>query len=186
MNDAIVHFVIGSSPIITIFPYFMLYNAHNRLPEDDKDECKISFSTLCLGLPFVYGLLFAMLYNCCSFIPRKTKNTYTRFIVCGALSSMMVSILLHYIFHIHEDWFHVENPSMVHVGTLVFYLVLYYTIGQWVRAQILYGPTPSSPSSPPSLSVLPSAPPSAVGKYNSPSVNPVSAKFDAIAAKASK
>ncbi len=146
MNDAIVHFVIGSSPIITIFPYFMLYNAHNRLTDEERKSSRISFQTLCVALPILYGMIFAILYSCCGFIPRKTGNsTYTRFIICGSLTSLLVSLLLHYLFHIHQEWFGIENPNLYHIGTFVFYLVLFYTIGQWLRAQLLYGPPAKTP-----------------------------------------
>lgn len=184
MNDAIVHFTIGTCPVITIFPFFILYNVHNRMTDEERENCKISFNTLCLGLPIAYGIIFAMVYSCLSVIPRKTKNTYTRFVVCGALSSLLISLILHYVFHIHDEWLNIQNPSMAHIGIFIFYLIAFYTIGQWLRSQILYGPSPKAPLSSSSIQ-LPSAPPSAVGKIHSPSVGSGS-KFDAIAAKATK
>ena len=186
MNDAIVHFVIGSSPIITVFPFFILYNAHNRLSEEDKENCKISFNTLCMVIPFLYGTVFAVLYAALSaIIPRKIKNIYSRFIICGALSAMIISLIMDHILHIHTDWLNIENTNMYHVCTFIFYLILYYTVGQWLRSQILYGPTPKSAPSSPSLKPL--APQSAVGKIHSPSVNSASAaKFESLKQKVNK
>ena len=51
-----------------------------------------------------------------------------------------MSLLLQFVFHIHEDWLGLENPMLFHIGVGIFYLVLFYTIGQWVRGQLLYGP----------------------------------------------
>lgn len=194
MNDAIVHFVLGSSPVITIFPFVMLYTAYNNLTPDERENSRISLSTLCITLPFMYGIIFAMLYNVLSIIPRKTKDTYTRFVVCGALTALIISLILHYVFQIHTDWLKLENPTIYHIGIFVFYLAVFFTIGQWVRAQVLYGPTSpssssssSSPSSP-SSSHMPVQPSVNIPKMYSPSVNTAASasKFDAIQAKANK
>lgn len=147
MNDAIVHFAIGSCPLITIYPYFILYQSYNRLSEEEKSNVNVSFSTLCITLPILYGILFAVVYHLSSFIPRKVNNSiYLRFVVTGALSSMLVSIFLDYVFNVHRQCLHIDNTMMYHIIVFVFYLVLYYTIGQWFRAQLLYGPGAPTPS----------------------------------------
>lgn len=161
MNDAIVHFVLGSSPIITIFPFLCLANAYEDLTVEEKEESKISPTTLFIVLPILYGVLFAIIYNLLEIIPRKIRNDYMRFVVCGALAASLVSVILHYALNIYHHWFKIENPLMFHVGVFIFYLGVFYTVGQWVRAQVLYGPpkpksvkqilSPPSSSTPSSL-----------------------------------
>lgn len=153
MNDAIVHFVLGASPVVMLYPYLVLHSAHRNMSEEERQKTRISVDTLFFVLPIVYGLLFSMLYNCCGFIPRKMGDTYFRFIMCGALASLGTSLLLHYLFRIHTDWIKTTSPMACHAAVFVFYLIVYYTIGQWLRAQVLYGPTagssdgaPTSPS----------------------------------------
>lgn len=182
MNDAIVHFTIGSSPLVTIFPFMILYSAYSKLSDEEKEDSKLSFTGLAVLLPIASGVVFAILYNLLgSIIPRKVQNKlYLRFVVCGALSALVVSMVLQSVFHIHEDWLGIQNPLMFHVLVLGFYLVLYYTIGQWLRHQLLYGPTqPSKSSSPSSSSSTSLSGTSSLGGGKS------SAVFDALANKAS-
>ncbi len=158
MNDAIVHFTLGSTPIVSIFPLIVLSNAYSRMSDDEKEGSQLTIQTLCIALPVMYGLFFATLYSCLGIIPRKIQTTYVRFIVCGALASLCIGLILDYVFHVHEDWLHISNTYIFHIGTFLFYLCLFYTIGQWLRSQILYGPTPSSP--PPTLASRSSSSPS--------------------------
>lgn len=147
MDDCIIHFTIGSCPLVTIYPYFMLYQAYNNLTDEEKENSPVSFSTLCITLPVIYGLLLAAVYQLTPFVPRKVNNSiYFRFIVAGAISTTLVSILLQSLFDIHRKWFKVENPINVHIAVFMFYLVFYYTVGQWFRAQILYGVGAPKPS----------------------------------------
>jgi drug/metabolite transporter (DMT)-like permease len=193
MNDAIVHFTIGSSPIVTIFPFMILYSAYGKLTEDEKDESKLSFASLAVGLPIASGIVFALLYNSLGgIIPRKVQNKlYLRFVVCGALTTVVLSLVLHYVFHIHEDWLEIQNPLFSHILVLLFYLLLYFTIGQWLRGQLLYGPqkpSTSSSSGSSSGSGSSSSPPvstSAVSTTSSSGGGKSSAVFDALANKAS-
>jgi hypothetical protein len=180
MNDAVVHFVIGSCPLITIFPYFVIANAHNRMSDEEKDDAKISFNTLCCLLPFTYGIVFAMVYSCLGLVPRKTKNIYTRFVVSGAITSVIISLLLHYVYHIHDEWLELQNPNFCHILVGLFYLVFFYTVGQWIRSQILYGPTKPSSSIP--SNIYNTSPASS----SSPSSSPIVKKFEEISAKANK
>lgn len=148
MNDAIVHFTLGTSPLLFLVPYFMIGNAYSQLTEDEKEDSMISFTTLVIGLPIVFGLVFALVYNYLGFIPRKqSKQLYLRFVFSGALAALLVSLLLHYVFHIQDDWMQVENTAMFHGAVFIGYLVYFYTVGQWIRYQVLYGPPSSSSSS---------------------------------------
>jgi hypothetical protein len=147
MNDAIVHFVIGSSPILTLFPYIGLYSSFHQLPDNVQDLEWARFQRASILLPLLSGTFFAILYSTLSIIPRKTKEVYTRFIVCGALAMTFVSIVYDYVFQIQSEWMHLENTIPFHVLVFIFYLVTYYTVGQWLRGQLLYGPTTTSSSS---------------------------------------
>lgn len=178
MNDAIVHFTLGSSPVLCLFPLLILYGAYNKLTDEEKENSRVSFSVLALVLPIIYGILFAMLYSVGGFIPRKTPGAvYLRYVLCGAIATSLVSMLLEYVFKVYDEWFGIENAFHIHVGVGLVFLVIMYTIGQWIRKQVLYGPTPtpsSSSSSPPPVMKPPS---SSSGKSDSAS------KFDAIASK---
>jgi len=175
MNDAIVHFVIGSSPIVTIFPCFVVYNAWIKLTPDEKAQTKFSFEDVCVIIPIVFGVSFALSYYFLQIIPRKTKDIYTRYVVCGAIAGVIVSLVCHYVFRIQTEWMGLENPNSSHIIVGVFYLALFYSVGQWLRSQILYGPTSSSGSSS-SSSSPPSSSSSPPASMTSPSVT----KFDAI------
>lgn len=186
MNDAIVHFTIGSSPLITIFPFMILYNAYAKLTDEEKEDSKLSFAGLAVMLPIASGVVFAILYNVLGgLIPRKVQNKlYLRFVICGALSTFVMSLILHYVFHIQEDWLDVQNPTMFHLLVLAFYLILYYTIGQWLRYQLLYGPAqPASKSSSSSSSSM--AVPVSTSSTSSSGGGRSSALFDSLANKAS-
>jgi nitrate/nitrite transporter NarK len=189
MNDEIVHFVIGSSLFITIFPLLYLYTAFDRLTETEKRKSRISFNLLSICLPIAFGLGFAMMYRLLSgVIPRKTGDIYTRFIVCGAINALFISLILEHILSIYTDWLKVPNPLLCHLCITLFYLIVFYTLGTWIRAQILYGPQPTSSSSSyssysqPSPSYQPSSSPS-----SSPSIpksdSAASDYFDALKSK---
>jgi hypothetical protein len=190
MNDAIVHFVIGSSPIVTIFPYFVVYNAWNKLTPDEKKQTKFSFEDVCVVIPILFGVSFALSYYFLQIIPRKTKDIYTRYVVCGAIAGVIVSLVCHYVFRIQTEWMGLESPNSSHIIVGIFYLALFYTIGQWLRSQILYGPTApsSSSSSPSSSSSSSSSSPSSSGGGNPPPslTSPSVTKFDAIKNAATK
>ncbi len=181
MNDAIVHFVIGSSPIVTIFPYFVVYNAWNKLTPDEKSQTKFSFEDVCAVIPILSGFFFAISYYFLQIIPRKTKDVYTRYVICGAIGGIVVSLACHYVFRIQTEWMGLENPNSSHIIVGIFYLALFYTVGQWLRSQILYGP--SQPSSGSSSSGSSSSGSSSSGSSSSPPAgltSPSVTKFDAI------
>ena len=58
----------------------------------------------------------------------------------------LISLILHYIFHVQDRWLKMESPEICHLLTPIFYFVLFYTLGVWMRQQILYGPAPGSPT----------------------------------------
>lgn len=151
MNEAVVQFTLGTCPLITIFPFIFLARAYNEMTEDEKETTGISLTSLLIGLPILYGVTFAFLYTGMSFFPRKTSNgIYLRFVMSGGIAGLCMSFILHYFFNIYEEWFHIENVNMIHIFVFLFYLIYFYTIGQWIRYQVLYGPQPPKRISPPS------------------------------------
>jgi O-antigen/teichoic acid export membrane protein len=138
-NDAIVHFVIGSSFFITIFPYLILFFAYKKLTPEEQKESKISLETMCLLLPFFFGISFAVSYRCLKIIPRKNGETYTRFIVCGGISAFIVSLIFDFVLNIQQGWLHMENTTMCHILIPIFYIIVFYTIGIWIRSHLIHG-----------------------------------------------
>jgi hypothetical protein len=134
-------------------------------------------------LPLIFATTFAIVYNISGIIPRKIRDIYFRFVICGGLSAMIVSLISHYVFNIYHDWMEVENPLNYHIGIFILYTVMFFYIGQWTRSQVLYGPTPTAVKSQPSSPSLSVAPPSAMGRIHSPSVKGNAAMFDKIALK---
>lgn len=148
INDAIVHFIIGASPVVTIFVYIILLHNYYTLTQEEKDEIGSDLVLLFFLLPVLYGIIMAILYICLGSIPRKTSNgIYLRFIISGALASVVVSLLCHYCSTSYNALMKIEDVAMFHVLVFVFYIVFFYTVGQWLRAQLIYGPTPTKSSS---------------------------------------
>jgi hypothetical protein len=149
MNDEIIHFIIGSSLFITIYPYFYLLYIYQYIPDKEKSKHVISLSSLLFLLPVMFGLFLAIVYKITEpIIPRKTnQGIYLRFIVSGSISSLIVSLICHYVFHIQDTWLRMENPESSHIIIPIFYFVVFYTVGVWIRGQILYGPQPTTSSS---------------------------------------
>lgn len=141
MNEAVVHFTLSTCPLITIFPFVLLTQAYNNLSEEEKENTKVSLTSLLIGLPILFGILHAILYLGMGFVPRKTsEGIYLRFIVSGSITALIISLIMHYIFNIYNEWFEIENINMMHIFVFIFYLIYFYTIGQWIRYQVLYGP----------------------------------------------
>lgn len=141
-NVDIDYFIIGSSPFIVLYPCIYLYHAYSRLTQEEKDDSTISVETLLILLPLLFGgglVLFNKLLA--PIIPRKIHDSYyPRFIFAGVLTSFVLSIIFQYIFHIQDTWLHMSNPELSHIIVPVFYLVVFSTLGIWMRAHILYGP----------------------------------------------
>lgn len=117
------------------------------MSEDEKLSLSISLETLLFFLPIVYGILFAVVYRTLSIIPRKYETFYIRFAICGALAAVLCSLVLHYGFNFYDEWVECDTPEMCHIAVFAFYLVLYITVGTWLRTQLLYGPQAPSSSS---------------------------------------
>lgn len=167
MYEDIVHFIIGSSILILVYPMLYLYNAYNQLTEEEKLSLRISYSTWMLIFPLMSGFIFACMYRCLYMVPRKYNNFYIRFIISGVVTSLILSLLCHYVFHIQDVWLKLEHPESSHVFVPIFYAIVFMTIGVWLRALILYGPPESSSNSSMFVNTSTSAP-------NSPSLAPYS------------
>lgn len=145
-NIDIIYFIIGSSPFIVIYPWIYLYNAYSKLRPDEKEHSVISFETLAVLLPIFFGIgviFFNRILE--NIVPRKLeiRNTayYPRFIISGTITSLTISLLLHYGFHIQDRWLHMDNPHVSHLIIPLFYFIVFATLGIWLRAHILYGPS---------------------------------------------
>lgn len=158
IDEEIVHYVIASSIFITIYPFIFIYTGYQNLTPLEKEEYSKTFTGLVFALPILFGVLFALGYRLLGFVPRKYNNIYIRYIVAGATTGFLVSLILHYVFHIQDRWLKMENPEASHLLAPIFYFILFYTFGVWVRAQILYGSAPPSSTSSPSLPKPPSIP----------------------------
>ena len=143
MDKALIHFVIGSSPIMMIFPYMLLYHSYHDLTPDEQDSVSIHLETILMTLPLLYGVTFAICFQVFTFIPERTQNgLHPRFILSGGLAAGLVSLIYHYCFRIHTQWLKCDFPHLFHIGVVLFYIMVYYSLGEWIRSQILYGPQP--------------------------------------------
>jgi len=146
VDEELVHYTIASTLFITLYPYIFIYCGYQNLTPDEKEIYQNQFCLLMFLLPVLFGIIFALSYRCMGFIPRKVKDIYIRFIVAGAWTGFLISLILHYIFHVQDRWLKMESPEICHLLTPIFYFILFYTLGVWMRQQILYGPSPTSPS----------------------------------------
>jgi len=140
----VVYFIIGTSPFIIIYPWLYLYHAYSKLSLHEKDESVISFETLTLLLPLLFGFGIPLMNRLLELlVPRKieflNRYIYLRYIVAGTLTSLLISLLFHYVFHIQDKWLRLENPNISHIIVTVFYFIVFIFIGSWLRSHILYG-----------------------------------------------
>ena len=147
MNDAIVHFTIGSSLFMTIYPCLFLHYGSSQADPRDLETSLVSPPMLMYCTPVIFGALFAFMYAYMGFVPRKYNDFYVRYVVAATAASFVMSILYHYVLHVQDRWFGMEHPEMSHIVVPLFYAGLFSTIGLWLRSQILYGPSPTSSSS---------------------------------------
>lgn len=146
LNDALVHMTIAASPLMSIYPCIYIYNCERELSEYAKSQLQISCETLMITLPLAFGILFALLYNLLTIVPRKYNDVYFRFIFSGALAAALLSVMLQW-FNVQKDMMHIEDPMTCHISVFIFYLFVFTVFGSWYRKQILYGPKQSSSAS---------------------------------------
>jgi hypothetical protein len=156
MDEDITHYMIGSSIFVTLYPLVYLTFAHNKLSDEEKENLRVSLPTVCLMIPILFGLLFTITYRIITFVPRSTSGgLYLRFVVAGAVASLLLSLIAHYGFNIQTDWLHMENPHVSHMFIPIFYFVLFYTVGLWFRAMLRYGTAKPITSGKPTTSPSP-------------------------------
>lgn len=152
LNEEVVHFTIASCVILTIFPMIYFTYLYEQLLPTDKERLKFSCSMFNLLFPITYGVVFAIMYRILFFIPRKFPEnadsysaTYVRFVISGAVAIVLISVVVDYFY----DVYNILNIDAInaHSVLFVYYLFLFYTIGSWLRMQILYGPAPKKSSS---------------------------------------
>lgn len=147
-NDMIVHFVLGSCPVITFIPVAILCSQLHILTPRDRERCIVSPEWIIAVSPLVVGALFAVLYYHAGIVPRKLYGQYCRFVLCGAIASTLLTVLIRILL---GDTFDVlcggSIPWAWHGGAFLFYIIYFAMVGQWMRYQVLYGPQPSASTS---------------------------------------
>lgn len=144
VDEELVHYTIASTLFITLYPFIFIYFGFQNLTPEEKIDQQSKLTLLIFLLPILFGLIFALSYKVMTFIPRKMKNIYLRFIIAGAWTGFLISVIMQYVFHVQDRWLKMENPEVCHLFAPVFYFVLFYTLGVWMRQQILYGPVSTS------------------------------------------
>lgn len=155
LNDLIVTFTLTASPITSVIPLGILYHVYSTLTPSELKNVP-SLHILTWLTPTLLGAFHAILYVLLeNVIPRKVNNTiYLRYIVTGALAVLAVASVYHAWFDIFVGVMKYENPMMCLASVFVAGLVFFYTIGSWVRYQILYGPPTPTLQSPTPTSIL--------------------------------
>lgn len=185
LNEEVVHFTIASCVILTIFPMIYFTYLYEQLLPTQKEQIKFSCSMFNLLFPITYGIVFAIMYRILFFIPRKFPEnadsysaTYVRFVFSGAFAILIISFVVDYFYNIYSI---LEMDAInAHAVLFVYYLFLFYTIGSWLRLQILYGPAPkkTSYSSYPSSPSISSSFPKPVENSNTNNVSSGNQKDD--------
>lgn len=131
MSDTILLFLIANSILINIFPLILLNQMNDLLTEEEQKEMWISPTLMYVVIPLLMGILFPLLYaNIPGFIPRKLNNIYLRFNLAGAMSALLISILLQSSMGLY-DKLDFENPILVHLSVFVFYFIIFQLVGIW-------------------------------------------------------
>jgi hypothetical protein len=127
-SDYIKIFVITSSIVFTIFPVLYLNNAYKQMTEYERDQLSLSFPSMMILLPILFGVTFTLIYaNFSSMLPLSVQSF--KFFIIGAVSGAVVAVILNYGFNVSEQWLKRSRSlqSTLYMG--VFYGVLLYVIG---------------------------------------------------------
>jgi hypothetical protein len=154
LNRLLIHFLIPSSILFTMYPMIYLMYCDSRLTREEQESVTISITQLMVWGPILFGVLFVVLYETMTRIPIQIgATTHVRFIVVGALTVGIISLLMDAL-HVYEQYAHIEHSTRwVHVWVILFYIVLFSTIGVFLSRHLL------PPSRPPLFSPsVPAAP----------------------------
>lgn len=136
MSEYLLMFLIANSSFLTIFPLMMLQHTYDSLTDFEREQSRIDVTTLNLFIPISLGILFPILYSMMrSFVPRKVSGLYLRFNLAGALSALLISLVIDNLFGIYTLWFD-TNPYTMHVAVFVTYFLLFNVIGVWMYKKI--------------------------------------------------
>lgn len=174
MSDSLLLFLIANSIFINIFPFVYLHTTYDSLSEEEKVSSPLSLSSLFILISVSMGLLFPLIYSLIQFIPRKVSGIYIRFNIAGALSAVIISVILDHFLHLYDIWFEEENPLLIHLGVFIFYFCIYQVLGIWLYKRIagifaIRYSTPSQRSS----------------SNNSPSIDSISSRLSQYSSKKS-
>jgi len=124
-------FSIGSSPFITIYPLIALYLNYSELPPECQRAVTVSPAVLAIFLPIVFGVVLSVVYQLMRNLSDTKIPAYTCVIASGAASALIASILLEYL-RVYDEYLLVSNARGVHVFAVVFYAVVFASIGKWL------------------------------------------------------
>lgn len=145
LNDAITHFVMAASPLISIYPLIYILVMFNRLPDIIKKQHAHLLYQVILSTPILLGLFTAIIYGLIPFVPRKLDSgIYLRFISAGAIAGFLLSIVYHYVFDVYRKLDIPFEHLQIHIVFMVCFFVVFYTIGLWQRYQLLQWMPPTS------------------------------------------
>ncbi len=138
MSEHLLLFIIANSFFITIFPLLYLHHVYDSLTEHEKEQSKLSDTTLNMIIPVALGLLFAVLYPFLRDlgVPRKVQGIYIRFSLAGAIAALIISMTMDHFLNIYETWFEFDNPLMIHLIVAGFYFCVFQIIGTWIYKRI--------------------------------------------------
>lgn len=205
MAEHVFMFLIGSSVCISIFPLVYLAQAYDTFTEDCKSRLRVSVPMICLAIPILLGVLFAILYPLLRDfgVPRKVSGIYVRFSMAGAVAAGIISVILDQVLGLYAvDCLDVESPMLTHAVVAAAYFCIFQVIGVWLYKRVACvfdepapKPTlpafqlPSTPSASPPYPISPSLPPSIPPSLpfpSSPTLPPTSLGTDPNIAKYEK
>ena len=175
MFEYLLLFLIANSFFLTIFPLILLQHTYESLTEFEKEQSRVTVSTLNIIIPIALGILFPIMYSLLrSVIPRKVSGMYLRFNLAGALSALIISVVIDNLFGIYDLWFD-SNPYTMHVTVFVVYFLLFQLIGIWLYKKIseifMTPPVSTKSLSPPSAPSIRSVSSSRRSQSRPPSVS---------------
>jgi hypothetical protein len=132
IDNVIVNFTIGSSPLINIFTYLMLSIPYYKKEHSNTDNSR--FIMILFIIPILNGILSAFLYYILRGIPKKYENIYLRFIISGSISQLII----HFLFNM---FFSISYSLSTYINIYILDFIIYFVCGTKLRTILLHGPS---------------------------------------------
>lgn len=120
-------FITSSSVFFTMLPILYLNNAYDQLTSLEKQNLRVSLTSLLIMVPLIYGITFASIYI---FLKDKLPLSLHKyiFLIVGGLGGFMLSLIFT-LLKIPEQW--LSETSLFSFITLTtgFYALLFYISG---------------------------------------------------------